>query len=64
MKRTVSYNNKKSPKIRHFLPINITVASQAKIKSRKPLQIKDFWDFAHYSNSITLGCFFVLPCIK
>ena len=51
MKRTVSYNNKKSPKIRHFLPINITVASRAKIKSRKPLQIKDFWDFAHYSNS-------------
>lgn len=55
MKRTASYNNKKSPKIRHFLPINITVASRAKIKSRKPLQIKDFWDFAHYSNSIVPG---------
>lgn len=51
MKHITSYKNKKSPKIRHFLPINITVASRTKIKSRKPLQIKGFWDFAHYSNS-------------
>lgn len=51
MKHITSYKNKKSQKIRHFLPINITVASRTKIKSRKPLQIKGFWDFAHYSNS-------------
>ena len=55
MKRTVSYNNKKTPKIRHFLPINITVASRAKIKSQKSFIYKDFWDFAHYSNSIVPG---------
>lgn len=52
MKHITSYKNKKSQKIRHFLPINITVASRTKIKSRKPLQIKGFWDFAHYSNSM------------
>ena len=51
MKRTASYNNKNFQKIRHFLPINITVASREKRKSQKPLLIKDFWDFAHYSNS-------------
>ena len=28
MKRTASYNNKNFQKIRHFLPINITVASR------------------------------------
>lgn len=55
MKHITSYKNKKSQKIRHFLPINITVASRTKIKSRKPLQIKGFWDFAHYSNSIVPG---------
>lgn len=32
MKHITSYKNKKSPKIRHFLPINITVASRAKNK--------------------------------
>lgn len=61
MKHITSYKNKKSQKIRHFLPINITVASRAKIKSRKPLQIKGFWDFAHYSNSQSSICFVVLP---
>nr|DAY62183.1 MAG TPA: hypothetical protein [Caudoviricetes sp.] len=37
MKRTASYNNKNFQKIRHFLPINITVASREKRKSQKPL---------------------------
>lgn len=45
MKRTVSYNNKKSPKIRHFLPINITVASRTKIKSPEILVNKGFLGF-------------------
>ena len=63
MKHITSYKNKKSPKIRHFLPINITVASRTKIKSQKPLQIKGFWDFAHYSNS-TITNQFCLDIIR
>ena len=64
MKHITSYKNKKSPKIRHFLPINITVASRTKIKSRKPLQIKGFWDFAHYSNSTITNqfCLEIIGC--
>lgn len=45
MKRTASYNNKNFQKIRHFLPINITVASQVKRKSQEILVNKGFLGF-------------------
>ena len=35
-----------------------------KTKARKPLFFNGFQAFCNYSNSITLGCFFVLSCIK
>ena len=42
MKHITSYKNKKSPKIRHFLPINITVASRAKNKIPETLVNRDY----------------------
>ena len=45
MKRTASYNNKNFQKIRHFLPINITVASREKKKIPEALVNKGFLGF-------------------
>jgi hypothetical protein len=45
MKHITSYKNKKFPKIRHFLPINITVASRAKNKIPETLVNKGLLGF-------------------